>query len=343
MSRRARFLTAAAALLITVFLAGSSALAQYQQATPDDHDVGGKPAPFFPSPRDQGLRMLDVAVLTAGLAVAALLVLKLRRRAGIVVLAAAALLYFGFYRGGCICAVGAGQNVALSLADRSYTISIVITAIFLLPILASLFVGRIFCGGVCPLGAIQDLLLVRHLRVPRLLDRLLRPLAWAYLCAAVFFAVGGLSFHIGSLLVNWSVPKDFVVCKYDPFIGVFRAANLQAAIHADWLHVFEVTGAKWMWWATGGILALGLVIGRPYCRWLCPYGALLGLCSRAAARPLTIEPRGAQCLHCKLCEKACPFGAVKDCRAQPSTCLNCGRCFSICPLEKRRRKTAAQP
>ncbi len=82
--------------------------------------------------------------------------------------------YFGFYRRGCICSVGAIQNVVLGLVNPQYSVSFGVIAIFFMPLLVALFCGRVFCSGVCPLGAIQDLALLRPLKVPVKLDRALR-------------------------------------------------------------------------------------------------------------------------------------------------------------------------
>jgi len=59
----------------------------------------------------------------------------------------------------------------------------------------------------------------------------------------------------------------------------------------------------------GGILLLiGIFIARPYCRFLCPYGALLNLVSRFSKKHITITPT--ECIQCRLCEDSCPFGAI---------------------------------
>ena len=332
---RGRWLAAVG--LLFIFAAALPAQAQYQQATPGADDVGGKPSPTFPEPRGQTLRVVDMVLLIGGLALSTWLVLKVRRRAWVIVLGIAALAYFGFYRAGCICPVGAGQNVALSLLESTYTISIVVTVFFLLPVALSLFFGRIFCGSMCPLGAVQDLLLIRPLRVPRWLDRPLGVLPWVYLGAVVYFIWGGMIFHVGGRAIDATVNRDFLLCRFDPFVDLFRIVNFRAAAAGNWSHFFEFTGPAWFWWVTGGLLALGLVIGRPYCRWLCPYGAVLGLCARAANRPVTVQPRGQTCRHCGLCDKSCPFNAIDNCQAAPSRCLACARCFAVCPLEKRRR------
>ena len=59
----------------------------------------------------------------------------------------------------------------------------------------------------------------------------------------------------------------------------------------------------------GGVLLLiGTVIGRPYCRFLCPYGVLLGWMSRFSFKHVPVTPD--VCIQCKLCEDACPFGCI---------------------------------
>jgi ferredoxin len=59
-----------------------------------------------------------------------------------------------------------------------------------------------------------------------------------------------------------------------------------------------------------GMLALGVFVGRPYCRFLCPYGALLKLAGSVAKWRLQVTPDN--CIHCRLCEASCPFGAIRQ-------------------------------
>ena len=305
----------------------------YAQPAPSEAEVGTKPTPTYPEPRSQAMRVVDVVAYAAALAMAAWIILAKRSRRWLIALMAASLLYLGFYRSGCICPIGSIQNVALSLADPSYTISIVVTLIFLLPILAALLVGRVFCGGVCPFGVVQDLLLRVKIQVPLWIDKPLRYLRWGYLAMAVYFAVGG----VGVVLFGrWdlAVDPDFIICRFDPFVGLFRAINLRAALAGDFASVFEVTGVGWMWIVTGGLLAVAMFVGRPYCRWICPYGAILGACSRVAKRTVTVMPQ--ECCDCELCNDACPFGAIEEHASQSHSCVACARCYKSCPLELER-------
>jgi len=187
------------------------------------------------------------------------------------------LLYFGLWRKGCICSVGAIGNVTLGLFDSHYVIPWTAAAFFFLPIVFTLFFGRSFCAGVCPLGAVQDAVLLRPVRVPEWLEASLRLLAWLYLSLAVLYAA------LGSALI---------ICRYDPFVAFFR---------------FNANPAMWV--ISLSMLLLSVFVGRPYCRFLCPLGVIFRQAGRISRHRVTITPD--ECIHCRLCEDACPFGAIE--------------------------------
>ncbi|MBT3296595.1 MAG: 4Fe-4S binding protein [Verrucomicrobia bacterium] len=227
--------------------------------------------------RAAGWETLDVVLLALALAVGTWLVLKHRRRGGIVALMLACLAYFGFYREGCVCPVGSIQNVAQALGDSGYGVPLVVLLFFLLPLLTALFFGRTFCAGICPLGAIQDIVIVKPVRLPAWLRHALGVIPTLYLGVALLLAYAG---------------AGYLVCRYDPFVGLFRlSATLPMLIFG------------------GGLLLLGTVVARPYCRFLCPYGVLLGWASACSWKRVTVTPN--DCVQCRLCETACPFDAIR--------------------------------
>ena len=301
-------------LVILVFaaLASSVLFAQYQRKPPDFGGTYAFPTPTHPEPRTALVRALDVLMLVAGLLLGAWLILKRRSRNGVLALNIGALAYFGFYRKGCICPIGAIQNVTLSLVDPHYMISLGVIAFFFLPLAAALLFGRVFCGGVCPLGAVQDLVLLWPKKVPEKLDKTLRWLAYVYLGLAVLFAGWGLHLKIG--LWQIQVGRRFVICEWDPFVDLFR-----------------ISGPFHMLALGAGFILAGIFIGRPYCRWLCPYGGILSMLSRFAWKNVQITPDKE--LDCGLCAEACPYGAIHNLRADRSSCLACARCYESCPRE----------
>ncbi|QGY43045.1 4Fe-4S binding protein [Maribellus comscasis] len=255
----------------------ASVYAQQQRFPKPEFDSGyTQPSTITPEPRALQLEYFDVLILAIFLAVASYLIIKKRSRRGILWLSVLALLYFGFYRNGCICSIGAIQNVTLSFFDATYAISITALLFFVLPLIVTLFYGRTFCAGVCPLGAIQDLVIIKPLSLPKWLNKTLGLIPYVYLSLAVLFAATG---------------TDFIICRYDPFIGIFRM---------DAKALMIILGVA--------MLLMGMFIGRPYCRFLCPYGVLLSWMSRFSKRHLTITP--SECIQCKLCSKSCPFDAI---------------------------------
>lgn len=247
---------------------------------PPDHV---QPVTSRPMPPGPFYGWIDTAVLVVTLALAAHLALRRRSRAAIFAVMLFSLVYFGFYRKGCICPIGAIQRVAESLGTGS-AVSVFALLFFGVPLIFALFFGRVFCSSVCPLGAIQDVVLLRPLKVPAWLEHGLRLFAYAYLGLAVLFAVTG---------------AGYVICRYDPFVSFFR-----------------LSGGMQMFLLGISFLVTCLFVGRAYCRFLCPLGVLLGLASRVSRWRTTITPD--ECIKCRLCEDACPFGSIRKPTAEPT-------------------------
>ncbi len=235
-----------------------------------------QPETLQPSARSEILAVMDVVVLALALALVSWLVIKKRSRTGVFWASVFSLAYFGFYRQGCVCSIGAIQNVTLALFEQSYVIPLAVLAFFILPLVFTLFFGRTFCAGVCPFGAMQDLVAFRPQKTDPRLNAILGVIPYIYLGLAVLYAATG---------------TDFIICRYDPFVGIFR---------------FNATFGMFVF--AGTLLISGIFIARPYCRYLCPYGVLLNWVSRVSWRHITITPT--ECIQCRLCEESCPYDAI---------------------------------
>ncbi|TAK96209.1 MAG: 4Fe-4S binding protein [Verrucomicrobia bacterium] len=246
--------------------------------TETNHQV---PITSTPASRAEWLQYLDVAVLLAYLGVAVWLVHKQRSRRGLFWLGIFSLAYFGFWRKGCVCAIGAPQNIILGLFDSNYAVPLTVIAFFAAPLLVALFAGRAFCAGVCPHGALQDLVLIKPIKVPAWLEHTLGVLPFIFLGFGLTFAATG---------------TGFPICRYDPIVPIFRLNGPSLLIALAAL-----------------TLVLGMFVGRPYCRFLCPYGALLKLAALTSKWKVRTTPD--VCTQCQLCANSCPFGALRE----PST------------------------
>ncbi len=264
-------------LFLIFFLLSFNSFSQKQRFPKPEFDSGyTQPTTITPEPRALQLEYFDVIILVIVISLASYFAVKKRSRYGILGLSIFTLAYFGFYRNGCICAIGAIQNVTLSFFDPTYAISVTALSFFIIPLAFTLFFGRTFCAGACPLGAIQDLVVIKPLSIPKWLNKTLGLIPYIYLSLAVLFAATG---------------TDFIICRYDPFVGIFRM------------------DAKFLMIVLGiAMLLMGMFLARPYCRFLCPYGVILSWMSRFSKWHLSITP--SKCIQCKLCSKSCPFDAI---------------------------------
>lgn len=220
---------------------------------------------------------IDIAILLILMGFVAWAVHKKHVRWPVTLTSILSVAYFGFFRYGCVCSIGSIQNIALTLAGHAYAIPWVVLCFFILPILSTLLFGRVFCAGVCPYGALQDLVNIKNYKVSKAVAGALRIFPWMYLCFAVLFAVTN---------------SRFIICRFDPFVGIFRlGGELPLMLFGVLLLIFSV------------------FTGRPFCRFICPYGAILSLFAKISFWRIKMTPK--ECINCSLCHNACPVDAIR--------------------------------
>ncbi|MDH6358478.1 4Fe-4S binding protein [Parabacteroides sp. PF5-9] len=259
-------------LLLTVV-----AKAQNRFPKPDFESGYQYPDLQYPVPNETLWTVIDIVLLVVLMGIVAWAVIRKRTRKPVVWVSIISVAYFGFYRSGCICSIGSIQNVSLALVDNTYILPVSVLLFFILPVLFAFLFGRVFCAGVCPFGALQELVNIKSYRLSRTVTTVLGLIPWLYLIFAVLYAV---------------TRSSFIICRFDPFIGIFRLGGDIGLI---------VFGAA--------LLLLSIFVGRPFCRFICPYGALLSLFSRVSI--WKVEITKSPCINCELCHNACPVDAIK--------------------------------
>jgi polyferredoxin len=189
--------------------------------------------------------------------------------------------------------------------------------IFISILLMSFVFGKSFCSWLCPVGFISELIgdfgekiFGKKLILPRWIDTPLRSLKYillAFLLYSVFFLMG----------IN--AVKAFLDSPYN------QVADLK-------MYYFFAEISRFSLIVLGSLFLLSIFIRNFWCRFLCPYGALLGIISLFS--PNKIKRNPVNCIDCGLCTKACPSAIKVDkvITVYSDECTSCLNCVDACPV-----------
>jgi NosR/NirI family transcriptional regulator, nitrous oxide reductase regulator len=247
---------------------------------------------------------------------------------------AAVLVWLGWMKDAQLTTINVITYAQAALEDLDPGVFLLDPLIFILSVYAGvtlLLWGRgVFCGWLCPFGAMQELLAraARVLRVPQItLSQDVQERAWVlkYVIAVIILA-----------LSLWSMDATIFAAEVEPF-----KTAIIVGLDRSWPYILYA----------GVLLALGLTIERFFCRFLCPLGACLSILGRARLlnwlkrRPLCGRP-------CNICQGSCPVGAIRnDGVIDMNECFQCLECqvdyydIGKCPplvSERKRAKRAEE-
>ncbi len=179
--------------------------------------------------------------------------------------------------------------------------------------------GRAVCGFLCPFGLLQDLLnkipLGRKVRTFKG-DRKLRKVKYAVLLGLVI---------LGPLFVKLTPTFCKYLCPSGTLSGVLLALGDS--------RLYAVLGSTFLWKIS--ILALvvagAVLIYRPFCKYLCPLGAIYAPFNKVALLRMSCDENA--CVHCGACREVCGMGVDPSADPNDPECIRCGSCISACPAK----------
>lgn len=214
--------------------------------------------------------------------------------------------FFGFYNGACPCMISSFQNVILFIRGVDLDWTSMLWFIGLIPL--TYIFGRVWCGWVCHLGALQEFLFR-----PKAFVWLRTEKASYYLKIIRYILVGILVFQL-------LIMGEIFWCKIDPFMGIF---NISLNYN------YEII--------SGVLIAILLISSifsfRPFCRTACPVGIALGWISAIPGATI-LGLKKSNCISCKNCNETCDINAIIRRRRvsylDNKECNVCGNCIDSC-------------
>lgn len=215
------------------------------------------------------------------------------------------------------CPVGSLQA---TLGSRDFKMAFYVTG-FLLVVGA--FLGRLVCGWLCPFGLVQDLL--HKIPVPKKLsalpgEKILRSLK--YIILALFVIL--LPMVVTDIIGQGKPWFCTYVCPSGTMFAGIPLVSMNQGLQAilGWLYA-------WKMGLLAVLLILSIFLYRPFCRYLCPLGAIYGFFNPIALYRFRIDKD--KCTDCGACQKVCKLNIRVHKKPNSMECIRCGDCKKACP------------
>jgi len=292
------------------------------------------------------------AILFLFLAVALIAQVRRRRQLARWLVRLVSLVVFFYVVYSCLGVFGMIRNglYGLTLLGSAYTESFYWMALPVVVVCVTLTRGSVFCGWICPTGTLQDLggwvrnrVVKGPVRRTRLRLALLALSLAAFLALVVWQSVERQLFVEDSSL-HWGASLLLIVFlvlagKADDvpsrslravsLVAIFVSALSRIPITSPVHFAFTSRGDPASAMTTLVIVVAAVFVGRAWCRYLCPWGYLVGKLQRFARLRIVRDP--ARCDDCGQCARKCEVGAIDSSGIRPEHCQFCYACVDACP------------
>ena len=217
----------------------------------------------------------------------------------------ASIVFIGIYRGACPCMISSFENTILFFAGVEINWVSLIWFLGLIPI--TYIFGRVFCGWICHLGALQEFLF--------------RPGKWTIFTGRRSILVMKIIQYILliALVIQLLIQQKIFWSKIDPFLAIYQ---MMLAYNYEIISGILV----------GLLLVTSLVSYRPFCRAACPIGLVLGWIEKIPGA--SVIGLKSDCANCSKCSNVCKIQAInqkeKETLVDNQECIMCGECLDAC-------------
>ena len=215
------------------------------------------------------------------------------------------------------CPIGSLQAV---IGSPKYQAALYVSGIIML---FGAIMGRFVCGWLCPFGLLQDLL--HKIPFPPKINRFMGDRVLRYLKYVILLVFVILLPMVAVDVIGQASPY---FCKYICPSGIFLGGIPLVAGNPM---LREAVGFLFAWKFVILLLTvlLSIMIYRPFCKYLCPLGAIYGLCNPISLRKLHVDRE--KCVSCGKCARECKMGVDPTKSPNHMECIRCGKCVDVCP------------
>ena len=225
------------------------------------------------------------------------------------------------------CPIGAFQSV---VGSSKFNFSYYITGFF---ILLGVILGRFICGFLCPFGWFQDLL---H-KIPgkKLSTARLKPLRYLKYVILVVFVIMLTIFVKKTIGMGDTLFLKYI-CPQGVLEGAIPLSLFNAGIRSALGRLFTFKSIILV-----TVVVLSILFYRPFCKWICPLGAIYSLFNKVSLTGIEVEKT--KCIGCGQCTKACGMDVNILRTPKHPECILCGACIKACPKDALHYQFAGKP